>query len=1013
VTVLFADVAGSMQIAAAVGSERLREIMAALLDLSGDVVTHYGGTLDKFTGDGIMAVFGAPRALEDHALRACLAALDIQAQTDELAAQVADRDGLELRLRVGLNSGQVIAGEIGSTASYTAVGEQVGMAQRMESAAPPGGVMLSESTARLVEDSVVLGTVELVRVKGFDAPLPARPLLARGDQRSARPSDTALVGRTWELNTLGGILDEAIHGAGCIVNVTGPAGIGKSRLARETAALAAARGVPVFSTYCESHTCDIPFRTLAQLLRAALEIDQQATDIARARIRERFGGAAPADLLLLDDLLGIRDPGVPLPEVAPDARRRRLISLINSASQARGTPAVYVVEDAHWIDESSESMLANLLAVLPHTPSLVLITYRPEYRGALGRLPGAQVVALRPLSGAQASALTAELLGADGSVTEVAAQVTARAAGNPFFAEEIVRDLAERGVLHGRRGGYQTRTELTDVQVPPTLQATIGARIDRLDATAKRTLNAAAVIGLRFDADMLAALGGDIDLSALVETELVDQLRFGPHAEYAFRHPLIRAVAYESQLKSDRAQLHRRLAEAIEQNQESEDDNAALIAEHLEAASELRGAFKWHMRAATWSRNRDVTAARARWHRAKQMADRMPETDRDRLSMRIAPRTLLCGTEFRVGGAGNDDDFAELRDLCDAAGDQRSLAIGMAGLAQARFMSSRVWDAADLATELAALLDKVGDPALTVSLSSAVLAAKHEAGDVTAVLRFARRVIDLAEGDLGQGKLIFAVPVPTAIAIRGLARSCLGMPGWQADFDQAMTHARTLDAFSFSGVSWYAHLTPLIYGVARPDAAMLRDTADTLALAEQTGDHLGLDLARSARGIVLIHNGGADRDAGMQLLTSVCDREGVWQRSYSGVLPIVAAYAAREKARRGDIDEALDEARHAVDHLTAAGSVMWNMPATAALVDVLLTRRLARDIDEAAAVVEKWTSTTSDLGVTLHEVWSLRMRALLARARKEDTAYRDLRERYRRKAADLGFAGHVALAAAM
>ena len=149
-----------------------------------------------------------------------------------------------------------------------------------------------------------------------------------------------------------------------------------------------------------------------------------------------------------------------MPDITPDARRRRLITLINSASPARSAPAMYVIEDAHWIDEASESMLANLFAVLPHTPSLVLITYRPEYRGALTRISGAQVVALRPLSGPQASALTAELLGADGSVTEVAAQVTARAAGNPFFAEEIVRDLAERGVLHGRRGEYQSDVDL-------------------------------------------------------------------------------------------------------------------------------------------------------------------------------------------------------------------------------------------------------------------------------------------------------------------------------------------------------------------------------------------------------------------------------------------------------------------------------------------------------------------------------------------------------------------------
>jgi adenylate cyclase len=1014
VTVLFADVVGSMHIAAAVGSERLREIMAALLDVSGAVVNRYGGTVDKFTGDGIMAVFGAPRALEDHAVRACLAALEIQAEARVLSAEVGGRDAVDLELRIGLNSGQVIAGEIGSTtASYTAIGEQVGMAQRMESVAPPGGVMLSDSTARLVKDTVVLGDTQLVQVKGVDTPVRASVLLTARDQHSGRRSDAPLVGRTWELNTLGGILDEAINGAGCIVSITGPAGIGKSRLARETAAVARARDIPVFSAYCESHASDIPFRTLAHLLRASLEIDQFATDAARGRLRERFPEAEPEDLLLLDDLLGIRDLSVPVPDIAPDARRRRLITLINSASLARSAPAMYVIEDAHWIDEASESMLANLFAALPHTPSLVLITYRPEYRGAFTRISGAQVVALRPLSGAQASALTAELLGKDGSVTEVAAQVTARAAGNPFFAEEIVRDLAERGVLHGRRGEYQSHADLTDVQVPATLQATIGARIDRLDRTAKRTLNAAAVIGLRFGADILTVLDEKADVSALIEGELVDQVKFAPHAEYAFCHPLIRAVTYESQLKSDRAVLHRRLAAAIEQTQDAEDENAALIAEHLEAAADLKGAFTWHMRAATWSRNRDVATARARWRRARQMADQIPEGDPARLSMRIAPRTLLCGTEFRVAGLGDEAEFAELRDLCAAAGDQRSLAIGMAGLIQARFMNSQVSQATGYASELVGLLEEIGDPALTVSLSSAVLATKFEAGDVTEVLRFARRVIDLAEGDLGQGKLIFAVPVPTAIAVRGLARSCLGMPGWQTDFDQAMTHARTLDAFSFSGVSWYSYVMPLVYGIARPYATMLRDTADTLALAEQSGDDLGLDLARSARGIALIHSGGSDRDQGLQLLRTTCERQGRLQQQFSNILWIVKTYTAREQARLGDTDSAVKLARHAVEHLTAVGSIMWTIPATAALVEVLLTRRLDRDVVEADAVIAKWTTMTCELGVTLHEVWSLRMRAQLARARNEESSYQELRQRYRRKADQLGFEGHLALAASM
>jgi adenylate cyclase len=260
VTVLFADVVHSMDIAATVGAERLREIMAAMVESASSAVLRFGGTVHQFTGDGIMAVFGAPVGLEDHAVRACLAGLAIQDDVKQLAVDVRSHDGVELWLRVGLNSGRVIAGEFGSGPfGYTTIGEQVGMAQRMESVASPGGVMLSESTARLVEGTAAVGERELVHIKGTGEPVAAYRLMGMRQHRPSRRTESNLVGRRREMSAVEGLLDGAIDGHGAVVGVVGPAGIGKSRLTREVSAMAASRDVDVFTTFCESHTSQVPF----------------------------------------------------------------------------------------------------------------------------------------------------------------------------------------------------------------------------------------------------------------------------------------------------------------------------------------------------------------------------------------------------------------------------------------------------------------------------------------------------------------------------------------------------------------------------------------------------------------------------------------------------------------------------------------------------------------------------------------------------------------------------------
>jgi class 3 adenylate cyclase/RecA/RadA recombinase len=1013
VTVLFADVVRSMAIASAVDLERLREIMTEFLERAVAVVQRFGGIVE-YHGDGIMALFGAPIALEDHAFRGCLAALAIQDEAHAQAEQIQLRDELELRVRVGLNSGRVIVGELGITSlGYAATGATVGFAQRMEAAAPPGGVMLSEATARLVEHAVSLSDPEPLHVKGHDGPVCGRRLLGINPRDGlVGRTELPLVGRRWELAALDAVLERTGGHRGGIVNVVGPPGIGKSRIAREAAALAASRGIEVSWAYCESHARDVPFYAMTRLLRAGSGIAGLDGDAARARLREHAADADPEDLLLLDDLVGIADPDVAVPQIDPEARRRRLTALINSATLARTAPALLVVEDVHWIDAISESMLDDLLTVVSRSPLMILITYRPEYDGPLTHVHGAQTIALAPLADSDTGALLVELLGSGPSVAGLAAIIADRAAGNPFFAEEMVRELVQRGALTGARGEYFCGADTSELDVPATVQAAIEARIDRLSQRAKRTLAAASVIGARFESELLASMGIDVACDELLSAELIDQVRFMPDAEYAFRHPLIRAVAYEAQLKSDRAEWHRRLAAAIEQRvADSTEKHSALIAEHLRAAGDLPAAYAWHMRAGAWSVDLDVGAARVSWERAAAIADQLPDGD-DVLTMRITPRTMLCVTDWQAHVVRQSwGRFAELRELCTAAGDKVSLAIGMTGLASELLYAGLPGEGSRLASEQMVLLESIGDPSLTIGLSFVAFANWFNSGEFGEILRWSQTVIDLADGDATKGAGFgIGSPLAVATAFRGLARWWLGHPGWPQDLADALTMAQDTDPTTVAlVVAWTQGA--MVYGVLRPDAAAIRAVEDAARIAEATSKDFALVGAKFALGIALLQRDDpAERRRGVEL--TVHARDTTLPQRAPSLVPLAEVCISRELARSGDRDTAIAVMRRAVAELHQSQRLGWLVCCQSYFVETLLERGTDGDVAEARAEIERMARAPG-ADAAICETTLLRVRALLAKSIGDDAAYRSSTQRYLRRAETHGYEGHVEWARAM
>jgi hypothetical protein len=409
-----------------------------------------------------------------------------------------------------------------------------------------------------------------------------------------------------------------------------------------------------------------------------------------------------------------------------------------------------------------------------------------------------------------------------------------------------------------------------------------------------------------------------------------------------------------------------------------------------------------------------IRGSRLSWERAQRIADALPAEDPNRTAMRITPRTMLCGIAWRTQMNVAGDRFEELRELCAAAGDKVSLAIAMAGLVLDRTLHGRVREASQLASETWILVESIGDATLTVGLPVPMLYTKAHSGDWCDVLRWSQRLIDMADGDPSKGNFMVGCPLALAVAARAAARYCLGRPGWRDDLRHGLAMSRSTDAMSYATVVAWVYGAGISLGVLAADDRALCEIEDALQVAERSGDDVALSNARMTLGVALAHRQEtADRDRGQQVLAKVSQ---VLRRPGYNLcdLPIVEVYLARESARRGESDVAIPLMRAAVDQMVREGQLLgWGPPATGVLVETLLERGTENDRAEAEAAIERLAAAPADDGLVIRDIWLLRLRALLARARGDDAAYRDYRDRYRAMAESLGFEGHTAMAEAL
>jgi len=659
VTVLFADVANYCTISEKLDPEEVHQIMDGCFKILMDEIHPFEGTINQFTGDGVMALFGAPVAHEDHGQRAGHAALSIQKAIEGYGNKIKEQYGTDFKMRIGLNSGPVIVGSIGDDLrmDYTALGDTTNLAFRMQTEARPASVLVSENTRRLIRDFFEFEPVGKVKVKGKEAPQEAYELIRPTGVETriaaaAAKGLTQFVGRNKEMEFLGEAFDRARDGSGQVVGVVGEAGVGKSRLILEFRNTLATDECTCLEGRCHHYGATMAYLPILDAVKSYFNVQEDDREyIIKKKLREglcQLDENLLGSLPCLHELLSLKVEDTKYLQTDPQQRKMMTFEAIRDLliRQSQTKPLIFAVEDLHWIDRTSQEFLDYLIDWLPNVHILLVLLYRPEYKHTWGNRSYYTQISLDQLTPLRSTELVRAILGGGEIAQEVRHFVLRKAGGNPLFVEELTNSLLENGTIQRKDHQVLFSRKASEIQVPETIQGIIAARMDRIEENLKRIMQMASVIGREFGYRILQTIMEmraelKVSLLDLQSLEFIYEKQLFPELEYIFKHALTQEVAYNSLLAKRRKEIHERVGGAIEElYSERLEEYYELLAYHYVRSENKEKAVDYLRLAARKAlETRALEDAKAYFDEAMGLLNTMPETDQN-LQRRVS--LLAC-----------------------------------------------------------------------------------------------------------------------------------------------------------------------------------------------------------------------------------------------------------------------------------------------------------------------------------------------------------------------------------